>query len=167
MEEFCIAVAKRLDLPGFGENAITDAQGNRYPLNRAEDYYLRMAANIAFMGKAPVAEASSEDLTLTGVQRILPVISQTLKAEEVSRVAFIYSAAGASRRTKAVERRIASVNCGKTAANLERGGCRPSPCHHRRALQRLPGMVSGQIVRRTRCRSAFPATAVAAEADLI
>lgn len=94
MEAFCIAVAKRLNLPGFGENAITDAQGNHYPLHRAEDYYLRMAANIAFMGNAPVAEAISEDLTLTGVQRILPVINQTLKADEVSRVAFVYSRGG-------------------------------------------------------------------------
>lgn len=53
-----------------------------------------MAANIAFMGNAPVAEAISEDLTLTGVQRILPVINQTLKADEVSRVAFVYSRGG-------------------------------------------------------------------------
>lgn len=94
MEAFCIAVAKRLGLPGFGDNAITDPQGNRYPLNRAEDYYLRLAANIAFMGKAPLAEASPEDLTLTGVQRLLPVMAQTLKADEVSRVAFVYSRGG-------------------------------------------------------------------------
>lgn len=94
MEAFCIAVAKRLGLPGFGDNAITDPQGNRYPLNRAEDYYLRLAANIAFMGKAPVAEASPEDHTLTGVQRLLPVMAQTLKADEVSRVAFVYSRGG-------------------------------------------------------------------------
>ncbi|WP_308562854.1 tetrathionate reductase subunit TtrA [uncultured Klebsiella sp.] len=94
MESFCIAVAKRLNLPGFGENAITDTQGNHYPLNRVEDYYLRIAANIAFMGKAPVAEAIAEDLTLTGVKRILPAINQTLKADEVSRVAFIYSRGG-------------------------------------------------------------------------
>jgi hypothetical protein len=46
------------------------------------------------MGNAPVAEAISEDLTLTGVQRILPVINQTLKADEVSRVAFVYSRGG-------------------------------------------------------------------------
>ncbi len=51
-------------------------------------------ANIAFLGNAPVAEAISEDLTLTGVQRILPVINQTLKADEVSRVAFVYSRGG-------------------------------------------------------------------------
>ena len=94
MESFCIAVAKRIGLPGFGDNAITDPQGNRYPLNRAEDYYLRLAANIAFMGKAPVAEAQPEDIALTGVQRIVPVMTQTLKADEISRVAFIYSRGG-------------------------------------------------------------------------
>lgn len=94
MESFCIAVAKRLHLPGFGDNAMTDTQGNNYPLNRAEDYYLRVAANIAFMGKSPVAEANQEDVTLTGVTRILPVIEQTLKADEVRRVAFVYSRGG-------------------------------------------------------------------------
>lgn len=94
MEAFCIAVAKQLHLPGFGDNAISDSAGNHYPLNRAEDYYLRVAANIAFMGKAPVAEAVTEDIELTGVRRIMPVIEQTLKAEEVRRVAFIYSRGG-------------------------------------------------------------------------
>lgn len=94
MESFCIAVAKRIGLPGFGDNAITDPQGNHYPLNRAEDYYLRLAANIAFMGKAPVAEAAPEDISLTGVTRILPVITDTLKADEVRRVAFVYSRGG-------------------------------------------------------------------------
>ncbi|MFA1614676.1 tetrathionate reductase subunit TtrA [Citrobacter amalonaticus] len=94
MEAFCIAVAKQLHLPGFGDNAISDSAGNHYPLNRAEDYYLRVAANIAFMGKAPVAEAVTEDIELTGVRRIMPVIEQTLKTEEVRRVAFIYSRGG-------------------------------------------------------------------------
>ncbi|NHW60166.1 hypothetical protein HA378_33900, partial [Escherichia coli] len=48
METFCIAVAKALDLPGFGEKAIEDMDGNFYPINSAEDYYLRVAANMAF-----------------------------------------------------------------------------------------------------------------------
>ncbi len=94
MEAFCIAVAKRLHLPGFGDRAITDPQGNAFPLNRAEDFYLRVAANIAFMGKTPVAPANQEDITLTGVSRILPAIQHTLKADEVGRVAFIYSRGG-------------------------------------------------------------------------
>ncbi|EMN3919787.1 tetrathionate reductase subunit TtrA [Citrobacter farmeri] len=111
MEAFCIAVAKKLHLPGFGDNAISDSEGNRYPLNRAEDYYLRVAANIAFMGKAPVAEAVAEDIDLTGVSRIMPVIQQTLKAEEVHRVAFIYSRGGrfASDKSGRAENRVGNA----------------------------------------------------------
>lgn len=111
MESFCIAVAKRIGLPGFGDNAITDPQGNHYPLNRAEDYYLRVAANIAFMGKAPVAEATPDDISLTGVTRILPVITQTLKADEISRVAFVYSRGGrfAPDKSGRVENRIGNA----------------------------------------------------------
>lgn len=111
MEAFCIAVAKKLHLPGFGDNAISDSEGNRYPLNRAEDYYLRVAANIAFMGKAPVAEAVAEDIDLTGVSRIMPVIQQTLKAEEVRRVAFIYSRGGrfASDKSGRAENRVGNA----------------------------------------------------------
>ncbi|WP_045442241.1 tetrathionate reductase subunit TtrA [Citrobacter sp. S-77] len=111
MESFCIAVAKRIGLPGFGDNAITDPQGNHYPLNRAEDYYLRVAANIAFMGKAPVAEATPDDISLTGVTRILPVITQTLKADEISRVAFVYSRGGrfAPDKSGRVENRVGNA----------------------------------------------------------
>ncbi|CAM6224222.1 tetrathionate reductase subunit TtrA [Citrobacter sedlakii] len=111
MEAFCIAVAKQLHLPGFGDNAISDSAGNHYPLNRAEDYYLRVAANIAFMGKAPVAEAVTEDIELTGVRRIMPVIQQTLKTEEVRRVAFIYSRGGrfASDKSGRAENRVGNA----------------------------------------------------------
>ncbi len=62
METFCIAVAKALDLPGFGENALEDKDGHFHAINSAEDYYLRVAANIAFMGEQPVAPASHEDI---------------------------------------------------------------------------------------------------------
>ncbi|AGH38071.1 Molybdopterin oxidoreductase [Bibersteinia trehalosi USDA-ARS-USMARC-192] len=94
MENFVIAVAKRMGLPGFGENAISDLEGNHYSLNRSEDYFLRAAANIAFVGEKPVPDASEQDLLLTGVQRILPKIAQTLKAEEVLKVAHIYCKGG-------------------------------------------------------------------------
>ncbi|VDZ79197.1 tetrathionate reductase subunit A [Salmonella bongori] len=90
---YCRSEASPL-APGFGDRAITDPQGNTFPLNRAEDFYLRVAANIAFMGKSPVAQANREDITLSGVTHILPAIQQTLKPDEVSRVAFIYSRGG-------------------------------------------------------------------------
>ncbi|MGQ5792077.1 tetrathionate reductase subunit TtrA [Serratia sp. IR-2025] len=94
MEAFCIAVAKRLALPGFGDRAIGDGQGGLLPLNRAEDYYLRAAANVAFAGKAPVPAARADELTLSGVDRLLPQLAQTLRADEIDRVAFIYSRGG-------------------------------------------------------------------------
>ena len=54
METFYIALATAMKLPGFGADAIADMEGNRYPLQRPEDWYLRGGANIAFAGKAPV-----------------------------------------------------------------------------------------------------------------
>ncbi len=93
MESFFIAVAKRMGLPGFGEGAIQDRQGNAYSLNRPEDFYLRAAANVAYSG-TPVAEASDDDMVLTGVVRILPQIRATLKAEEWRKVACVYARGG-------------------------------------------------------------------------
>ncbi|WP_343529824.1 tetrathionate reductase subunit TtrA [Yokenella regensburgei] len=94
MESFCIVVAKKLALPGFGEAAIVDNDGQTYPLNSAEDYYLRVGANIAFAGQTPVPAASEEDVTLSGVKRVLPLLEKTLKAEEAGRVAYIFSRGG-------------------------------------------------------------------------
>lgn len=94
METFCIAVAKVLNLPGFGDDAIEDMEGHFYPINSAEDYYLRVAANMAFIGKKPVSIATNEDILLSGVDAILPKIKSTLKKEEVLRVAYIYTRGG-------------------------------------------------------------------------
>lgn len=94
MEAFCIAVAKALDLPGFGDNVIEDMDGNKYPLNCAEDYYLRVAANMAWLGEKPVPEAANEDIQISGVERILPAMEKTLKPEEIRRVAYIYTRGG-------------------------------------------------------------------------
>ncbi|MFT0211558.1 molybdopterin dinucleotide binding domain-containing protein [Pseudomonas sp. F1_0610] len=93
MDAFLIAVAKRLNLPGFGENAIPDAQGNLHPLNRAEDFYLRAAANVAFQGK-PLPIAHAEDIKYGSVERLLPMIERTLKAEERGPVTYMYSRGG-------------------------------------------------------------------------
>lgn len=94
MEAFCIAVAKRMQLPGFGDHAIPDAQGEMHPLHRAEDYYLRAAANIAFAGQKPLPAANEQDMALSGVDRIFPTITQTLTIREALPVAFLYSRGG-------------------------------------------------------------------------
>lgn len=93
LEMFLIAVGKKLGLPGFGEGVIADADGNLHPLDRPEDWHLRAAANVAFAGK-PVAEASDDDIALSGVTRIMPDIEKTLKPEEQRRVAYLYARGG-------------------------------------------------------------------------
>nr|WP_299246045.1 molybdopterin dinucleotide binding domain-containing protein [uncultured Halomonas sp.] len=93
MDSFFIAVAKRLGLPGFGENAIPGADGKRYPLNRAEDFYLRAAANIAFMNQ-PLPAADESDIQHGGIAPLLPKIEQTLPAGERGPVAYLYARGG-------------------------------------------------------------------------
>lgn len=94
METFFIALAKAMGLPGFGPDAIQDAEGKTYALDGPEDWYLRGGANIAWLGKEPVADATSEDLVLSGVERLRPVLEATLKPEEVAKVGFLLSRGG-------------------------------------------------------------------------
>ena len=47
IESFLFAVAERLELPGFGDNGTSDAQGNPCALKSAEDFYLSGLANMA------------------------------------------------------------------------------------------------------------------------
>jgi tetrathionate reductase subunit A len=92
-DSFFIAVAKRLGLPGFGDEAIPDADGNLHPLNRAEEYYLRAAANIAYMDE-PLPEADESDIAHGGIAPLLPRLERTLKPEERGRVAYLYARGG-------------------------------------------------------------------------
>ena len=94
MESFLIALAKKMNLPGFGPAGMSDKDGNPVPLERPEDWYLRGGANVAFAGKEPVGDASDEDIQLSGVERILPLIKSTLKEDEWRKVAFLYTRGG-------------------------------------------------------------------------
>ena len=93
MEAFVIAVSKRLGLPGFGDKAIPDADGNLHPLNTAADWYLRGAANMAFED-TPIPEAEEDDMRLTGVDRIAPTLQAHLKPDEWRRAAFLFCRGG-------------------------------------------------------------------------
>ena len=94
VESFFIALAKAMSLPGFGADAIADMDGARYALDRAEDWYLRGGANIAFAGKAPVPPATDEDLLLSGVERLRDPLQRTLKPDEWRQVAALYTRGG-------------------------------------------------------------------------
>ncbi|WP_411966014.1 molybdopterin-dependent oxidoreductase [Haloferax sp. YSMS24] len=62
-EDVLIDIWKRMDFPGVGEESIPDADGNRWPLHKAEDFYVKLAANIAY-DREPVADASDEELEI-------------------------------------------------------------------------------------------------------
>ncbi len=94
MESLFIALARAMKLPGFGRDALADAQGRRLPLERAEDWYLRGGANVAYLGKEPVPEATDEDIALSGVERLRPALEAVLKPEEWRKVAFLYTRGG-------------------------------------------------------------------------
>lgn len=94
METFFIALAKAMGLPGFGPEGLADMEGNRFPLERPEHWYLRGGANIAFAGKAPVGDATDDDLALSGVGRLRPLLEATLKEDEWRKVALLYTRGG-------------------------------------------------------------------------
>ena len=94
METFFIALAKAMQLPGFGAGAISDAEGQSYALDTPEDWYLRGGANIAWLGKEPVGDASDDDFKLSGLDRLRPLLEKTLKPEEVAKVGFLLSRGG-------------------------------------------------------------------------
>lgn len=93
LESFFIAIAKKMDLPGFGDNAIKDFEGKNFGVHTAEDFYLKAAANMAFDG-SPVPESNREEMELTGVKRIKGEIERVLKPEEQMRVAYVYARGG-------------------------------------------------------------------------
>ena len=60
METFIIDVSRYLKLPGYGDKAIIGRNGKLYPLKKAEDYYLRGIANLAF--NAGVKSATKDEI---------------------------------------------------------------------------------------------------------
>lgn len=93
-ESFVFAVAKQLQLPGFGKGAMSTKDGEPLDLESSEDFYLRGMCNIAYQAGKPVPEASDDDIEITGLKRWMPDLDQRLKPEEVRRVAMVMSRGG-------------------------------------------------------------------------
>lgn len=61
-EDVLIDVLKRMDMPGVGDDAIEDDEGNLWPLHQAEDFYLKLVANTAFATNPfPDYDADADD----------------------------------------------------------------------------------------------------------
>lgn len=93
LENFLIDVAKKMQLAGFGDNALKDAEGNWHGIHCAEDFYLRAAANLAYV-KGGVPQVSAEDIVWSGLERLIPCMQQTLTPDEMARVAYIFARGG-------------------------------------------------------------------------
>ncbi|GAW92016.1 molybdopterin-dependent oxidoreductase [Calderihabitans maritimus] len=97
-EDVLIDIAKKMGLPGVGDNAFPDGS----PLNRAEDFYLKVVANIAYDGKEPVPDADDEELAIFEKARRkalgkffdLEAWKRAVKPEEWRKVVYVLNRGG-------------------------------------------------------------------------
>lgn len=92
-ENYIIDICKELGVPGFGENALVDADGNTHSINNPEDFFLKAAANVAFDEK-PVPDISEHEIQLQDLQTELEKWKKSLKPEELKKVAYVISRGG-------------------------------------------------------------------------
>jgi len=93
MEAYLIEIAKRLNLPGYGEKGILNAEGNPTPLNSAADYFLKAMANIAF-DETPIPDISAEELALSNLEEELKDVKDSLTEEEWKKVYYLLARGG-------------------------------------------------------------------------
>jgi len=92
-ETFAIDVGKKLGHPGFGDKAI----GERFPLNRAEDYFLRAIVNLAKSAEKHVKPATDDELTFVEEnypKSFVDYAKSILAEEEWRKVAYIIARGG-------------------------------------------------------------------------
>ncbi len=93
IETFLVDVAKACDVPGFGEHAVKDVDGNWWPINDACDYFMKAFANLAY-DKEPVADISEEDVRLQALDTVPKEWSEAVTAEEWPKVMNVLSRGG-------------------------------------------------------------------------
>lgn len=92
-ENYVIDVAKRLELPGFGEGAIKDYLDNEYPLNNPEDYFLKAVVNTAY-DEEPVPDINEKELKLQELDNLSFNVESVIKSEEWKKAAYVLSRGG-------------------------------------------------------------------------
>lgn len=92
-ETYVIDVAKKLNLPGFGDEGLLDVDGNSLPLNSREDFFLRGLANMAYDDE-PVADISEEEIKMQNLDEIEKEWSDILEKDEWPKVLNIISRGG-------------------------------------------------------------------------
>ena len=70
VEDVYFDIMQRLGLPGVGEHAVPvgkDGDGGTAALSTEYDYWLKMAANIAYAGEKPVPDADDDELACRAI----------------------------------------------------------------------------------------------------
>lgn len=92
-EAFVCDVARACELPGFGEDAIEDVDGKKWPLNGAPDYFLKAVANLAYE-TTPVADISAADAHLQALDELPQAWKDAVSADEWPKVQNVLSRGG-------------------------------------------------------------------------
>lgn len=92
-ENYCIDVAKKIGVPGFGDQAIPGADKKLFPLNSPEDFFLRGVANIAY-DVEPVPNISQEELKLQELDAAAESWKGSLSTEEWPKALYVMARGG-------------------------------------------------------------------------
>ena len=93
-EVYLVDVAKAVGMPGFGKDAITDVNGNKYDFNDAHEFYLKGVANMAYDGE-PVDDISEEETDMQDLDTVMTNWMEALGSqEEWRKVKFLLSRGG-------------------------------------------------------------------------
>lgn len=89
-EAFIVDCAKALELPGFGDGALADAEGNAYPFNDACDFFVKAFANLAYDGE-PVEDITEDEIHMQALDTLPEAWKAAVKEEEWPKVLKVMS----------------------------------------------------------------------------
>lgn len=92
-EAFVADVADACELPGWGDNAIQGADGRRWPLRDASDFYLKAVANLAY-AEQPVADIAQGDVHAQALDQLPDSFKAAVSEEEWPKVLNVLSRGG-------------------------------------------------------------------------
>lgn len=93
-ETFLVDVAKACELPGWGDDAIADVDGNTWPLNDASDYYLKAVANLAYADDDPVDDIDPTEEHIQGLDELPESFKAAVSETEWPKVENVLSRGG-------------------------------------------------------------------------
>jgi len=92
-ENYLIDVAKKIGIPGYGDEAIPGPDNKMYPLNNPEDFFLKGVANVAY-DETPVPDLSAAESKMQDLDSVAATWKNSVKPEELSKTMYVLSRGG-------------------------------------------------------------------------